>query len=311
MISGVGVQAGVPLTPGEPISLPGTKGRFDFIRMDASADCLLLGHTGNKSFDLFDVVSGKLLKSIQGYEAADGGVDPNHALYYASCSDPARLLLVDATTLQVSGEVPLPANSDLMKVNPVTGLVHVCNDKAPQQWVIDPVARKIVATLPFEGSGMEDMLFSPDGKQLYQAIKGAGAVAVVNTDSNTIEASWNCGLKGPWGLAMAPEINSLLAACAGKLLLFDCASGKIVATVPIPEKVDEIAYDSALHVAYCSSRLGVISCVAVEAGKLTPLGDVPSQKGCANVAVDPKRHIVWIAYGNESASFVQPFTPSK
>ena len=296
------------LIAGKPIPLPGTSGRFDFIRMDPSSERLLLGHTGNHSFDVFDIKSGKLLKSFTGYDAADAGSDAVRGFYYASCSDPARLLLVDSSKLEVAGEVPLPANSDLMGVNPVTGMVHVCDDTDPNQWVIDPSTKKIDHTIKFEGSGMEDVAFSADGKLVYQAMKGTGSIAVYDIESQKVTATWSAGVKGPWGMAMLSDQNTLLAACAGKLLMVDCATGKVVASAPIAERVDEIAYDAGLHRAYCSSRTGKISVVSVEPAKLTALGDVASQSGCANAVVDPKTHNVWIAYGNESGAFVQPFT---
>jgi DNA-binding beta-propeller fold protein YncE len=306
------IASAAPLTPGEPILLPGTKGRFDFIRIDPSTERLLLGHGGNNSFDVFDAPGGKLLKSFAGCDASDAAADPKRGNYYASCANPARVVIVDSAKLEITGEVPLPADPDLITCDPVTGLVHVCNDKSPEQWVVDPVAKKIVATIPFQGGGMEDMAFSPDGKFLYQALKGSSDVAVVDLASNAVAASWSCAPeKGPWGLAMASEINGLLASCAGKLLLFDCASGKVSSAAPIAARVDEMAYDPGLRVAYTSSRQGFLSATAVEAGKLTPLGDVPTEKGCADVTVDPKTHLVWIAYPKGDQVFVQSFAPAK
>jgi len=300
-----------PLTPGMSIPLNGTKGRFDFIRMDQHSGRLLLGHTGNKSFDVFDIGSGSLAKSFPGYSAADCTADPSLGYYYASCSDPGRMLIVDSKALTLVGEVPLPANSDLMNRNPVSGKIYVCDDTAPRLWIVNPTLKSITTSISLEGSSMEDIAFSPDGKKVYQAVKGAGSIAVLDDVTGTVEGVWPCGLKGPWGLAAVPEINGLLAACAGKLILFDCSTGKVVASAPIAMSVDEMAYDQDLHRAYCSSRQGIISAVAVEPGKLTPLGDVPSEKGCGNIAVDTATHTVWIAHGDDQGAFVKPFFPNR
>ena len=306
------IASAAPLTPGEPILLPGTKGRFDFIRIDPVHQRLLLGHGGNNSFDVFDIPTSRLLKSFSGCDSSDAAVDTRRGKYFASCANPARVVIVDAVSLEITGEVPLPADPDLISCDPSTGLVHVCNDKAPEQWVVDPTAKKIVSTITFQGGGMEDMAFSPDGKFLYQALKGSSAVAVVDLASNAVSSTWSCmPEKGPWGLSVAPEINGLLAACAGKLLLFDCATGKVTSSAPIEPRVDEMAYDQDLHIAYTSSRLGFLSATSVGAGKLTPLGDVPTIKGCADVTVDAKTHLVWIAYPKEDQVFVQSFAPAK
>jgi DNA-binding beta-propeller fold protein YncE len=301
-----------PLTAGESIALPGTSGGFDFIRVDTAGNRLLLGHEGNKSFDVFDLKSRKLLKIVPTGVSQDGAANPKLNEYYVSGNDPGRMVIVDAKTLAVSGEVPLPAASDIIGFDPKSGLVHVCNDTAAQQWLIDPVAKQIVATISFDGKGVEDMAFDLKNKKLYQAVKGTNTIAVIDLADNKVLAAWPLTPdKGPHGIAFAPEIDSLLVACAGKLVLFDCATGKITATAPTATRVDEMAYDPGLHMAYCASRQGKISVIAVAADKLTPFGDVPDATGTGDIAVDPKTHIVWNAYQKDGQCFVQSFAPAK
>ena len=301
-----------PLTAGEPIVLPGTQGGFDFIRMDTAANRLLLGHEGNKSFDVFDLGTRKLLKVVPTSTAQDVAVDVKRGCYYVSGNDPARMVIVDSTKLEVTGEVPVPANTDLIGFNPMTGLVYECNDTAGELWVIDPAAKKIVTIIKLDGAGVEDLAFDPEYKHLYQTVKGKNTIAVIDPASNKVLAAWPCAPdKGGHGIAVVPESNGLLVACAGKLVLFDRSSGKVAATAVTGGRVDEMAYDPGLHVAYCASRQGAISVVTVEAGKLTALGDVPDEAGTGDIAVDPKTHTVWIAYKKGDQCFVQPFTPTK
>src|SRR5271170_4779004 len=246
-------NASLPLTAGEPIPLPGTSGRFDFIRVDTANDRLLLGHEENKSFDVVDLDSKKLLKAVPTGTSQDGAVDVKRGNYYVSGNDPGRMVIVNAKTLAVTGEIPLPAASDIIGFDPQTGLVHVCNDTAAEQWLIDPAAKKIVATISFDGKGVEDMAFDLKNKRLYQAVKGTNTIAVVDLTNNKVLAAWPLAPdKGPHGIAFAPKINGLLVACAGKLVLFDCATGKITATAPTAARVDEMAYDPGLHMAYCA-----------------------------------------------------------
>jgi DNA-binding beta-propeller fold protein YncE len=301
-----------PLTAGDPILLAGTQDGFDFIRVDTNADRLLLGHEGNKTFDVFDIASRKLLKAIPTSTSQDAAVDAKRHRYYVSGNDPGRMVIVDSDKLEIVGEVPLPANTDLIAYDPVTGLVHECNDTAGEQWVIDPESKKIVTTIKFDGSGVEDLAFEPGYKRFYQAVKGKNTVAVVDSASNKVIATWSCAPdKGVHGIAFVPELNGLLVACAGKLLLFDCSTGKVTARATTGARVDEIAYDSSLHTAYCAGRQGSISVIGVESGKLASLGEVPDENGTGDVAVDPKTHIVWIAFHKGEQCFVQPFTPAK
>ena len=75
-------------------------------------------------------------------------------------------------------------------------------------------------------------------------------------------------------------------------------------------RVDEMAYDPGLHQAYCSSRQGKISVIAVAADKLTALADVPDEPGAGDIAVDAKTHIVWVAYSKDGQCFAEPFVPA-
>lgn len=301
-----------PLTPGDPVPLPGTKGRYDFIRVDTAGNRLLLGHEGNKTFDVFDLGSRKLLKAVPTGTSQDATADTKRRCYYVSGNDPGRMVIVDSAKLEIAGEVPVPADTDLIGFNPKTGLVYECNDTAGEIWVIDPAAKKIVTTIKVDGRGVEDMAFDPEYQHLYQAVKGKNTIAMIDPANNTVTAAWPLAPDtGPHGIAMVPENNGLLVACAGKLVLMDRTTGKITATAATGGRVDEMAYDPGLHIAYCASRQGKISVVAVGDGKLTALGDVPDQPGTGDIAVDPRTHVVWIAYPKDDECFVQPFTPTR
>jgi DNA-binding beta-propeller fold protein YncE len=271
-----------------------------------------MGHEGNKSFDVFDLATGKLLKVIPTSTSQDAAADAKRGFYYVSGNDPSRMVIVDSAKLEIAGTVPTPANTDLITFNPMTGLVYECNDSAGEVWVIDPAAKQIVTTIKLDGRGVEDLAFDPEYKHLYQAVKGKDTIAVIDPASNKVLETWPCAPdKGAHGIAVVPESNGLLVACASKLVLFDRSSGKITSTVATGARVDEMTYDPGLHRAYCASRGGVISVVAVAASKLTALGDVPDETGTGDIVVDPKTHIVWIAYKKGSQCFAQPFTATE
>jgi hypothetical protein len=300
-----------PLTAGDPIPLPGTSGGYDFIQCDSAGNRLLLGHEGNHSFDVFDLKTRQLLTVITNCTSQDAATDVKRHSYYVSGNDPGRLVIVDSQTLAVTGEVPVPSDTDLIGYDPQTGLVHLCNDKAAEEWVIDPVAKKIVMTITFGGKGMEDMALDLKNRRLYQAVKGANTIAEVDLDSNGILAAWPLAPdKGPHGIALVPRTDGLLVACASNLVLMSRSTGKILATTPIGARVDEMTYDPILHMAYCASRVGKISVVAVAADSLTPLGDVPDAAKTGDITVDRKTHTVWIACQKDGQCFAQPFKPN-
>lgn len=307
------VQAAPPLTAGNPIKVSDSNGGFDFIRVDASANRLLLAQErGNAAFLVFDLGTKRLLKRVPTSTSQDAAIDPKHDTYYVSGNDPHRMLIVSRKDFSVLGVVPVPANTDLIAYDPLTQQVHESNDTAAEEWVINPNTNQIVTTLKFNGSGVEDLAFDSGYKHLYQAIKGTNMIADVDPASNQVLHQWPLAPDtGPHGIAIVSDGNGLLVACAGKLVLMDRSNGKILDRADVPQGVDEMAYDPHTHLAYLASRMGELGVVRVAADKLTSLGSIPDEKGTHSVTFDPKTHTVWIAYGKGNECFVQPFTPAE
>jgi DNA-binding beta-propeller fold protein YncE len=308
--NGLAAQA-APIEAGEPILLGQTRGNFDFIRMDTARRRLLLAHTGNKSLDVFDVEGKRLLKSVPTGAAQDCAVDARNHRYYVSVSAPPKMAIVDAIKLEVTGEVPLPAAADLMTFNPANGLAYVCNDTAPELWVIDPAAKAIVRTITLPGKGMEDLTLDPPAKHLFQVVKGNNTLTVIDPSNHQTLNSWTTvPATNPHGLALVPDADTVLVAGGnGKLALMNRSSGKMLAVADIPSRVDEMAYDPERHTAYCPGQ-NKIAVIAVEGEKLTVVGEVLDAPG-RSIVVDSNTHTVWMASSRGGRCFVQPFAAAK
>ena len=128
-----------------------------------------------------------------------------------------------------------------------------------------------------------------------------------------ILATWSTSPSDkPHGMAMIPGTDAvLIAGGTGKLSLLSLTTGQVLASADISPRVDEIAYDPGLKRAYCASGLGVISVVAVDQNKLTPLASIPSSPGAHSIAVDPATHAVWIAFVKDNKPCVQAFTATR
>jgi DNA-binding beta-propeller fold protein YncE len=304
-----GSTAAPPLEAGKPIALSGTKGRFDFIAVDPARRRLLAAHTGNNSLDVFDLEKQSLIKSVATGAAQGEGIDPKGAKYYASVSKPPQMAIVDAETLEVTAKVALGGEADVMTVNAVSGQAYVCHDEAKEVWVIDPGQAKIVATIELPSAAPEDLAFDGDAKHLFQNLKNANAVAVIDPATNKVTTTWpTAPAQSPHGMAIVPESNAILVVGGnGKLVLMSQKDGKVLSSADVASRIDQLAYDPGLHRAYGASGAGKISVVQVDGEKLTSLGDVSSADGAHSVAVDPKTHTVWIAYAKGDSSFVQPF----
>jgi DNA-binding beta-propeller fold protein YncE len=304
------VSAADSLTPGNPVELSRTQGKFDFIKIDTANSRLLACHTGNASLDVIDVTRSNFIKSIPTGNAQGVAVDAKNNRYFVSVSKPAKMVIVDSTKLEVIGEVPLPGPADLIAYHSETNRVFICCDDKPVMWVIDPVAKKILSTINFPEGGMEDLDFDSQGDFLFQCLKDSSELAKLDLKTERIVAQWSTSpADKPHGMAMVSGTDQvLIVGETGKLGLFNLNTGEILGTVDVSPKVDEIAYDPMLQRVYCASGLGTISIVSLDHNTLTALPPLTSSPGAHSIAVDPRTHTVWIAFAKNDKPYVQAIT---
>src|ERR1700722_4705853 len=185
------VSAADSLTPGNPVEVTGTQGKFDFIKVDSANNRLLACHTGNGSFDVIDLKSSKLIKSLPTGNAQGVAIDSVNNRYFVSVSKPMKMVIVDSMKLDVVGEVALPGPADLVAYHLETNRVFVCNDDKPEMWVINPMEKRIVSTINFPGGGMEDLAFDSRDKFLFQCLKDSSELAKVDLNTEKVVAKWS------------------------------------------------------------------------------------------------------------------------
>src|SRR4029077_4670952 len=118
----------VPLTLGQPIAVPGTKGRFDYRQIYEKLNRLLAAHTANGTLDIINLPDGKLIKSVSTGKTQGAVVDADHNQYYASVSAEKKLAIIARQTLEIPSTVSFPEPADALAYNPKNGLVYVCHD---------------------------------------------------------------------------------------------------------------------------------------------------------------------------------------
>ena len=299
------------LTPQQPVEVTGTQGKFDFIKIDSAQHRLLACHAGNGSLDVIDVATSKLIKSVPIGAAQGVAIDAKGGRYFVSVSKPPKMVIIDSTKLEVTGEVPLSDPADVMTYNSGLNRAFVCNDEKPELWIIDPEAKKIVTTLTLSGGGMEDLGFDDQGAELFQCLKDSNELAKVVPKEGKFLTKWTTApAEKPHGLAVIPGTDTVLVVGGnGKLVLMSLISGQTLASCDVSPKIDEIAYDPGLQRVYCASGLGTISVVDVGLDKLTPATPLPSSPGAHSIAVDPQTHTVWVVFAKDSKAYVQAFVP--
>src|SRR5471030_818557 len=105
-------HAADPLVAGPTVKIPDSKGKFDFLSVDSAHHRLLAAHEKDETADFIDLDTNTLITRIKTGPTVGLAADMKAGKYYASVQDDKRVAIIDATTLQETGSVAMPAETD-------------------------------------------------------------------------------------------------------------------------------------------------------------------------------------------------------
>ena len=265
-----------PLIAGQPIQGLGSHSGSRVLQIDSEKSRLLVTHTMSGSFDVYNLIDGKLIKQCPIGGTEDVVVDAAHGKYYIAGSRAnQKLIVLDSNTFEVTGETPLPSNAEPLTFDPKHGLAYIGHDDTGEDWVVDIAANKVVATIPvadpIKYHKPDTLVCDPESNRVFVNDR-QNAVVAIDTVSNTVAAKWSTApAREPVGMAIDLLAHRLFVGCNGKLIEMDSTSGKIVSTVDMASGVFQIAYDPELKRVYCASGNGIMSVIQVKDDSLTSL----------------------------------------
>lgn len=300
-----------PLTPHDPIVVPGGPGRYDYMIVDAPLHRLLAAHTAAKCLVVLDLKTKKVLASVPVGTAQGVAVDAADNKIYVGCSADQFVGVVDRKTLKKTGEIKTGGPVDAICFNPHNGMLYAGHDDGTQVWVIEGKTDKLVGAVEIPGAP-EYVVYDPAGDRVYQNIKVNDTVQVIDPAKNVVESVWKTDpARSPHGLALDTKTQRLFSAGKnGKLAVLNMKTGELIASVDIGPGADQIAFDPGNQRVYCACA-GTISVVQETAGGAKLLGNVSSPSGAHTIAVDPQSHAVWVCYTDGKESFLKEFAVTK
>ena len=306
---------GLPAAHGKALLIPATavkiadsKGKFDFLEVDAQNHRLLAAHEKDGTADFIDLKAGTVLARLKVGPAVGIAADTQGCKYYVSVQDDKLVAIVDAVTLAEIGSIPTPGETDAILYDAKDHRVYVTNDNGKYLWVIDPAAGQVVAVIEVPG-GPECMAHDAATDRIYLNIKNLNEVAVIDTKTNAVVALWpTAPATGPHGLAFDAAAGRIyVSGDNGKLVALDTKTGRVVGSTEITEKVDQIAFDTGTRRVFCAGP-DHLSVVEATASGVKFLGNVDSAATAKNVAVDPTTHQVWTTYTDGTDSYAKSWS---
>jgi YVTN family beta-propeller protein len=266
----------------------GGDGSWDYLKVDDPAHLLYIARANR--IMVVDTQSGKLITEIGGLQHTHGiALDDKGQMGYISDGGAGSVLAFNRSTFKVIATIPAGKNPDAILFEPTKRLVFAFNGGSKDVTVIDTSSNKVIDTIPLPG------------KPEFSATDGSGNVFVNIEDTNqllhisaatmNVTATWSLApCKAPSGLAIDVDHHRLFSVCDNaKMTVVDSQSGKLVATAPIGEGADAVAYDSK-HALVLSSNgeSGNLTVLHQDSpGHYTTLQTLTTQSGARTLALNP------------------------
>ncbi len=313
LAAGVGSPAAVAdvqlLSAAPAIAVPREAGRFDYLAVDGQYRRLLAVHTSSNDLLVVNMDTGLIERRVRTGAGHGVALDVKHGKIFIGTED-GIVDVVHRRYLVENDRITVPGVADAVTFDPKNDMVYADHADSSEVWVIDSRNNKLRGAIPIP-KGPEYLEYDPVTDRVYQNITSNNTVAIIDPQSNAVSGSWSIApAADPRGLAVDGAGRRLFSAGSnGKLAVIDMNTGSVAQAIDIPPRVDQIAWDAGLQRLYCASGLGLLAVIGITSEGFGHLGDVTIPRGAHSVAVDPKTHDVWVAYGGDQNDYVMKLLP--
>ena len=250
--SWAGVAA--PLRLEGTILLSGFTGDFDHFAVDEKGGRLFLAGEDHKTVEVFDLKTGRRLKSIAGFGTPHSIIYlPETDRILVADGDKGMLQILRGSDYAVMDHVDGLAGADSMRLDAPSQILYVVTGgkDVPLDYsflvAIDLKTNKKVSELRIESNHVEAFALESSSSRLFVNITDKHEVAVVDRKAMKEITRWPIGTQADNSpMAYDEPHHRLLIVCRkpGTLLAMDSENGKVVAQLPAVERSDDIAFDA-------------------------------------------------------------------
>ena len=278
-------------------------GGYDYLTMDDATSRLYISH--GTVVQVLDVNDQKVMGTIPDTKGVHGiALAINFNKGYTSNGKDTSVTIFDLKTLKMITKLKLTGNNpDAILYDPFSQKVFTFNGKSNNSTVIDAKTDKIIGTIDLPGKP-EFSVTDRKGK-IYVNLEDKNEVCRINPMTQKVENTWSVSPgEEPTGLAIDLKANRLISVCHNKLMIvLDAANGKVIAQLPIGEKVDGVSYDPDLKRIYCSNGEGTMTVVQEDAkGAYEVIENFPTQKGAKTITLNSKTHRIYLPVAEYNAA---------
>lgn len=268
-------------------------GGWDYLSSDDESGLLYVSH-GNM-VQVMDEKDGKLIATIEDTKGVHGiAIAREFSKGFISCGRDSTVVVFDIKTFKTTDRVKVNGrNPDAILYDPFSKNVFAFNGRSNNVTVIEAKSDKIVGNIPLEGN--PEFAATDENGKVYVNIEDKSKLCVINSIGMKVEQYWSIGpVIEPSGLTIDNSTHRLFTVSDGHMAVIDAATGKVIAALPIGERVDGVAFDKANKRAFSSNGDGTMTVVVELNGSYAVTETVKTQKGARTIAVNSKTHRIYL-----------------
>jgi DNA-binding beta-propeller fold protein YncE len=283
----------------------GITGRFDHMAVDVQGGRLFLTAADHHSIQIFDLKSGKWMRSVTGLGKPAGIVyvpETNRVLF----SDGAGSYnVLDAATYKIVATVKLMDDADSIGFDRDANIMYVINGgrdvKEPfsRLTIVDTKNQKSLGEIKIDGDRVEAMALEKGGPRLFINVTALNKVAVLDRKTRQLITTWDLpDAKENVSMAFDEAGHRLFVATRqpGKLIVLNSDTGKAVASLPAAGGVDDLAYDAARKRIYLSAGDGFVNVYQQKTpDAYEAKAQIPTGPGARNSRFVPEQNRLYVA----------------
>jgi DNA-binding beta-propeller fold protein YncE len=284
-----------PLTKVADVPLPGPAVRFDYQSLDSIQGRLYIAHMNANQLVVFDIKKRHVVANLAGFPSVHGvWAVPELGKVYASTTGEHTVSVVDMASLKTIAKVGPIKYPDGIAYAPEAKRVFVSDEHGNADAVVDTHTNSLVTKIPLDG-GAGNTVYDSGAGRILVAVHEKNEIVAIDPASAKITGRYPVtGVESPHGIAL--DVKARLGFVAGeenhKLALVDLTTMKVLATYPVGEDPDVLAFDSGLKLLYVSAESGHVTVFQEQGNALVSKGEL-FMPHAHSVSVDPGTHLVY------------------
>jgi len=273
----------------QTIPLNGATGRLDHMAIDSKHARLFVANLSNNSLDIVDLKAGKLIKQIPDQKKIQGiAYAPELDRIFVGNGTGGECNVFDGKDYMLLKSIKLPG-ADNVRYLARRRLVYVGHAEKALS-VIDAQTYVVKAEIKLPGRP-EGFQLDTKRPRLYMNTVEPTRLVVVDTDKNEVLQSHPLTLADrAYPMAVDEANHRLFLGCRNKpsVVVMDSETGQEVASVAIPEDIDDLFYDAKNKRLYASCGAGTLAVIRQrDADHYETLETIPTAKLARTCFFDP------------------------